>query len=291
MRVLVTGATGLIGRDLVRAFAAQGHEVVALSRDGRAVDGADGMAVDLLDPSTTREVVGSLRAEGLVHLAWYDGPGRMAADANHAWERATVVLMKAFARAGGRRVVGAGSCAEYDWRRDVPHVEDAQLEPQSLYGQAKASAGIATMGALGLSAVWGRIFFVYGPNEPEGRLLGDVISGLRAGTPVDCTDGQQMRDFLSTVDIAAAFLHLFESEAEGAVNVASGTAIPVRDLIEETARQIGRPELIRLGTRPRPSDDPARIAADVTRLSALGFTPGFSLAEGVRDALERTPCR
>jgi nucleoside-diphosphate-sugar epimerase len=143
--------------------------------------------------------------------------------------------------------------------------------------------------ALGLSIAWPRIFFVYGPREPEGRLLGDLIAGLRARREVPCTDGIQERDFLATPDIAAALVHLLEVSAEGPVNVASGQSIPVRDLITAAAEALGAPDLIRLGARARPVDDPTRILANTDRLASLGFRPKFDLAEGMADAIRRTP--
>ncbi len=293
MRVLVTGATGLIGVETCRALATAGHEVVALSRSGRDVEGAaETIAVDLLDDTAMGPAIADAGAEALVHLAWYDGPGRMGARENLDWAAATIRLVRAFAEAGGKHLIGAGSCAEYDWREAGPFSETSTLTPQSLYGIAKARTGQMLLDAaplLGLRAAWARIFFVYGPGEPEGRLLGDVISGIRAGQTVPCTDGLQERDFISTPDIGRALTHLLDTAAEGAVNLASGTCIPVRTLIETAADRLGRPDLIDLGARARPVDDPPRIAADVTRLRGLGLEPGMDLATGLADAIERTP--
>lgn len=293
MRVLLTGATGLIGREAAIALGQNGHDVVALSRRGTPVEGSnETMAADLLDLAAMRRAIIGARAEALVHLAWFDGPGRMGAVENLDWAVATIGLVRAFAAAGGRRVVAAGSCAEYDWREDQPFTEESPLRPQSLYGVAKARTGqmlTESAPALGLSVVWPRIFFVYGPREPEGRLLGDVIAGLRARREVACTDGVQERDFLATPDIAAALVHLLEGPAEGPVNVASGQSTPVRDLITTAAEVLGAPDLIRLGARERPADDPGRILANTDRLTYLGFRPRYDLAEGMADAIRRTP--
>ncbi len=293
MRVLVTGATGLIGVETCAALAAAGHEVLALSRSGRDVAGAaETIAVDLLDDTAMEPAIRDAKAEALVHLAWYDGPGRMGARDNLDWAAATIRLVDCFADAGGSHVVGAGSCAEYDWRETGPFAEDSPLTPQSLYGIAKARTGQMILDAapsLSLRATWARIFFVFGPGESEGRLLGDVIAGVRAGRTVACTDGLQERDFIATPDIGRALAHLLDNGAEGPVNVASGDCIAVKTLIDATAAHMGRPDLIDLGARPRPADDPPRIAADITRLRDLGFKPGLDLAEGVADAIERTP--
>lgn len=280
-RVLVTGATGLIGRHLSAPLSARGYEVVALSRSGGRLTG------DLLaDPEGVAERAG---ASHLIHLAWHDAPtARMTAPENLDWTVASLRLLRAFARHGGRRAVMVGSCAEYGWRGTGHLTEDAPLIPQSPYGAAKAATGLAAMGlapALGLSLVWARVFFVYGPGEPEGRLFGDIIKGLSAGQPVDCTDGLQRRDFLHAADVAGALAHLLASDAEGAVNIGSGRAIEVRAMIGELARQMGREDLIRLGARPRPADDPALIEAGITRLAATGFRPHYDLKTGISAVL------
>jgi nucleoside-diphosphate-sugar epimerase len=280
-RVLLTGSTGLIGRHAGAALEALGYDVVSLSRSGAGLTG------DLLvDP---QDIVERAAADHLLHLAWHDGPERWSSLANLDWINASLSLLRAFARSGGKRAVMVGSCAEYDWSADGLLSETSALRPATLYGSAKAATGIAAMAAareLGLSLAWARPFFCYGPGEPVGRLFGDIIAGLRAGKAVDCTDGLQKRDFLHTADIAGALASVLRSDIEGAVNVGSGDATPVRTLIDALAKTLGRPELINYGARHRPASDPDVIVADVTRLrDAVGFSPRFGIRDGVRNVL------
>lgn len=288
MRVVLTGATGLIGRQTARVLAREGHEVTAVSRSGDPVEGAaHALALDLLDPTATREAMEQAKPDALVHLAWYGGPNRMGARANLDWAAATLTLASAFAGAGGRRFVGAGSCAEYDWSKDHAHSESDTANPQSIYGHAKAQTGAlltGAAGALGIDVAWARIFFVYGPGEPEGRLIGDLLRGVREGRTVPCTDGEQVRDFLHSEDVAGALSALLASGTTGTVNVASGTGTRVRDLIEAIAVATARPDLAEYGAIERPPQDPARIVADASKLtSKVGFIPRFDIASGVAD--------
>jgi nucleoside-diphosphate-sugar epimerase len=295
--VLVTGATGLIGRQVLAPLAAQGFRVLAASRAGRDLAGAEGVRLDCLDRGSVERALTTLRPRHLIHLAWHDGKDRWGAAANLAWVGASLDLLAAFAAAGGRRAVMVGSCAEYDWSLAGagPLDEATPLRPATLYGAAKAATGIAAVGgagALGLSLAWARPFFCYGPGEPEGRLFGDLIKGLAAGRAVDCTDGRQRRDFLHTEDLGRALADLLASGVEGAVNVASGRAIAVADLIAALARAMGRDELVRLGAKARPAGDPDLIEADISRLrEEVGFRPRHDLSSGVRATLaaERVP--
>lgn len=289
-RVLLTGATGLIGRQMATPLKAAGHHVIALSRGGAVDDADEVITADLLDDSDRRAALRAARASHLVHLAWHDAAaGRMQAPENLDWAAATIELVREFAGLGGKHVVAAGSCAEYDWSYETL-AETTPLKPGSLYGQAKAQTGLLLAGAAGaldLRLVWARIFFCYGPGEPRGRLLGDLIHGLNAGLPVDCTDGRQERDYLHTADIAAALVALLGSDLSGAVNVGSGQALEVRELILTLAELAGRADLIRLGALPRPEMDPSRLVADIGRLASAGFAPAFDLKRGLRDCLRR----
>ncbi|MCX8507946.1 MAG: NAD(P)-dependent oxidoreductase [Rhodobacteraceae bacterium] len=287
--VLLTGATGLIGRQCPAALRALGFEVLAASRAGQPVAGAEGVALDCLDPLAVQHLLRKRRPSHLLHLAWHDGAsGRWTAPGNLNWVGASLHLLQAFAAAGGQRVVMVGSCAEYDWRQAAAGAlsEESPLHPATLYGAAKAATGMAAMagaGALALSLAWARPFFCFGPGEPAGRLFGDLIRGLAAGTPVDCTDGVQERDFMATPDLARALAALLASPVTGAVNIGTGRALPVRALIAEVARQMGGTDLVRLGARPRPAEDPVRLLADVTRLhEEVGHRGFLPLEEAVR---------
>lgn len=290
--VLLTGASGLIGRQCVRPLQALGFRVIAASRRARPVAGVESYGVDILDPQAVRQLCDEVRPSHLLHLAWHDGAkDRWTAAANLDWIGGSLALLRAFAAAGGQRAVLVGSCAEYDWKdiADRPLPESSPLRPVTLYGAAKAATGIAALagaGALDLSVAWARPFFCFGPGEPEGRLFGDLVRGLASGRQVECTDGLQERDFLSTIDQGRALAALLASPVQGAVNIASGHAIAVRQVIAELAAQMGQTGLVRLGARARPAGDPARIVADVTRLrDEVGFAPDFNLATAVRTTL------
>jgi nucleoside-diphosphate-sugar epimerase len=136
-RVLVTGATGLIGRHLAAPLAARGYEVVTLSRHRGDLCG------DLIaDPEGVAERAG---ADHLLHLAWHDAPtGRWTAAENLDWVVATLRLLRAFARHGGRRAVLVGSCAEYDWSGAGRLSETAPLRPAGARRSAGRGAGHAS---------------------------------------------------------------------------------------------------------------------------------------------------
>ena len=288
-RVLVTGATGLIGRQAVKSLLDRGHQVIAFSRSDMDDPRFRTIPVDLLDPTARLAAMRAANATHLLHLAWHDHPrDRWSAPENRDWAGATVQLVREFADLGGKRALCAGSCAEYDWSYEQLK-ETTPLRPATVYGKAKADAGtqvIEMSRELDLSLVWTRLFFCYGPREPRGRLLGDLLYGLSAGQKIPCTDGLQERDYLHTEDIGEALAIALESDATGAMNIASGRATKVRDIIQTTAALMGRPELISLGALARAPDDPPRLVADISQLESIGFEPKYDLGSGLQQCVE-----
>jgi nucleoside-diphosphate-sugar epimerase len=294
-RVLVTGASGFVGRRAIAPLLARGFEVHAVGRSVPAGAGAGGEgaiwhAADLLDAAARRTLVARVGASHLLHLAWYAEPGVVwAARENASWVAATIGLVDEFAAAGGVRATLAGTCAEYGWGAPQPLREDAPLAPATYYGACKDATRRVVEGLTeiaGVSLAWGRIFFLYGPCEDPRRLVASVARALAAGKRAPTSAGTQRRDFLHVDDVAGAFAAILDCDVRGPVNVASGEAVTVRSIVEALAGAAGRPELLDVGALPNRPGDPAEIAADIGRLrDDVGFAPRWSLADGLVDTM------
>ena len=292
MTVLVTGAGGFVGRQALDLLAARGAEVHAVTHGTPPVDDARATwhRADLLDAVASGALVRDVGATHLLHLAWYSEPGRFwAARENLQWVEATLALLRAFADGGGQRAVLAGTCAEYDLSYGVCSEDETPTHPTTLYGTCKYATGLVASSAsdaLGIEIARGRIFYLYGPFEHPDRLVASVISALLDGRRAECTAGTQVRDFLHVRDVAGALVHLVDAPVRGAVNIASGEAVEVRDIVARIAALVGREDLVALGARPTPPDDPPKVVGDTRLLRASGFEPLFSLADGLADTVE-----
>jgi nucleoside-diphosphate-sugar epimerase len=289
-RVLVTGASGFVGRPLLGRLLEAGVEVHALSSRPEAEAGDPRIRwhrTDLLQADSAGRVIDAVAPERLVHLAWYVAHGRYwSAVENVQWTEASLRLLRAFADSGGRRALLVGSCAEYEWGGDEDLGErTSALRPATLYGVCKdALRRVAEAYAeeAGFSLAWARLFFLYGPREQSARLVPGVSGPLLAGERVATTAGEQVRDFMHVDDAAGALAALLLGGVSGPVNVASGASVSVAEVLDRIGALTGHAELIDRGARPTPPEEPARIVADVQRLAReVGFRPQVALEDGL----------
>jgi nucleoside-diphosphate-sugar epimerase len=290
--VLVTGASGFIGRQCLPILVAKGYDVHALSRRQLAtpLPGVSWHDLDLLRQGTPSEVIHQVQPDFLLHLAWNAVPVKFwEARENIDWVRASLELLSAFAANNGKRVIAAGSCAEYEINPGECLEEKTPLHPATLYGTCKHAFGRILESfsrRTDLSSAWGRIFFLYGPYEHPSRLIAYVVQSLLRGEPALCSDGKQVLDFMHVEDAASAFVALLENKIQGPVNIGSGRPVAVRDLLQEIGMQLGRPELIRLGARES-SSAVSRIWANVDRLTKeVGWKPHYDFASGIQQSIE-----
>lgn len=292
-RVLVTGATGFVARHALAPLVARGFEVHGVARDpGRETASADRViwhAADLLDARSRVGLLEDVAPSHLLHAAWYLEPGQYTGSpANLDWVAASIELARRFQMTGGERLVTLGSCFEYEHGRRPVLDEGSPLGPSTVYGAAKQSLSTA-MDALhratGMSSAWARLFYLYGPHEDRRRLVADIATALLEGREVATSAGLGRRDYMFVEDAGAALAALLDSDVDGPINVATGEAPPVRDLVALVARTVGRPDLVRFGARPTPPDDPVEIRADIRRLRD---EVGWSVVTAPDEAVART---
>jgi nucleoside-diphosphate-sugar epimerase len=293
-KVILTGARGFVGTHCLEALLEKGFEVHAVSSRGRFNDypwQVEWHHADLHNAEHVLRLMATVQPQYLLHLAWDVSQGvYWRSLENLRWIKASLGLLQAFIDAGGERVVMAGSCAEYDWQYGYCSEELTPLRPATLYGTCKnalSSIVAAVAAEKKISAAWARLFFLYGPGEKGERLVPEVVKTLLQGEEASCTHGEQIRDYLYIRDAASALVALLESGVEGAVNIASGRPVTLKDLIGEAAARAGRPDLVRLGSLAAPKDDPPLLLANTRRLKEeVGWAPRYSLREGMAETVE-----
>jgi nucleoside-diphosphate-sugar epimerase len=302
-RVLVSGAGGFIGRWSVPALLRLGYDVHAVlsGQANRAIpeqlQGAKIYFANLLDASAVDRLTSKVRPSHLLHFAWIATPGvYWNSTENFRWLTASEHLLHSFRAHGGNRVMMAGSCAEYDWSRvevcdelSSPLANAEAVAPASPYAACKIALQriLAEVGRREhLSTAWGRIFFQFGPYEHPDRLVPSVICNLLLNRAALLSHGRQIRSFLHVADVGEAFATVLDSELEGPVNIGSDERIALSELVGCIGREVGRPELLRLGARPSPPQEPTLLVPEIHRLrDEARWRPRFTLNEALSDTI------
>lgn len=288
MRVLVTGAAGFIGSQVVRALLERGHAVSGMVRASTSLHRLDGVrreidlvAADLVTGEGVEDAVDRVRPEATIHLAWYADPSTYmgAVAENLAALRGSVGLLEALTRRGCERLVLAGTCAE-------EHDDGSVSGNGSIYGVAKRAVHrIASSLGSDLLTACGHIHFLYGPHEDERRVIPLVIRSLLRGQAIAVTRGEQQRDYLHVADVASALCRLAETQITGRVDVCSGSVIRLTDVFTQIGEVTGRPHLIRRGARHYAEGEIFTIRPNPAPLLSTGWRPRWELREGLEDTV------
>lgn len=292
--VLVTGAGGFLGTHVLAALQRRDYVIHALGREttpGTDATGVTWHSSNLLEPNAVHALLDSVRPQGLVHLAW-DTTHELYwhSTSNLEWLAASLLLLHHFARLGGKRAVIAGSSAEYQWGGldDLDELT-SPIVPDSLYGTSKnALREVLAKWApnAGISWAWGRFFNMFGPEEKTVRLIPKVIRTLLEGKTLPFDSGAIERDFLHVADAGDALAALFHSEVQGPVNIASGQAVSVRDIILTLATHLHASDRVSFNTLIDPRQ-PARIVASIKRLrDEVGWQRLASLEERLHETCD-----
>jgi UDP-glucuronate decarboxylase len=295
-RVLLTGASGFIGRQAIPALIKRGYEVHCI---GRSSGKPDSIANEnnviwhqgnLLQKNDISDLLHSVSPTDLLHLAWDVTPGSyLESIYNFDWVVSSLHLLKEFSESGGKRAVCAGTCFEYDLRCGYCVENLTPIFPTTYYGSCKhlfQSIGERYAVKKGFNFAWGRIFFLYGPYENPTRLVPSVIQSLLKNERAKITHGNQIRDFLHVVDVADAFAAILDSEVSGIINIGSGKPVSIKELVMQIAQVLGKEDEIRLGALPAREDEPQFVVADTSRMrKEVRWSPKYSIEEGIMDTI------
>ena len=264
--ILLTGATGFVGRQVLRALVEQNCKVRLIVRDASRSKVAQSDAIeaviatsDLWSESIEWCADVCRNVDSVIHAAWYAEPGQyLRSPRNLDCLAGTLRLSQGASRAKVRRFVGIGTCFEYDL--SAGHLTVATpLRPTSPYAAAKAAAYLALSQYLpqqGLEFAWCRLFYLYGEGEDERRLMPYLRARLAAGEPAELSNGTQIRDYLDVREAGRMIAECALGSEQGSVNICSGTPVTVRALAERIADEFGRRDLLRFGARPDNLVDP-----------------------------------
>ena len=285
-KVILTGGTGLIGTQTIPCLLNAGFKVYVMTMgDEVSTDNVTYIKANLFDKNAVDKMFSDVQPEYLLHYAWLS-TGLFNDNMNFDFLTSSIDMLKSFHKYGGKRVVIAGTYAEYGYHNETLK-ETMPAEPINIYSQCKDFVHkIAEVYCHNnnISFGWGRIFSAFGKEKDPRRLTSDVINHLSANQEVVIRSGSLIRDYIYTKDIAAAFVKFLDSNVEGVVNICTGKDTSIHDYVMKIAQAMGKENLVVFNEQASPQQ--VRVVGDSTRLNKeVGFVPQYTIEEAIKEIL------
>lgn len=296
-RIVVTGATSMIGVALIEECIKHDVEVYALIRkasgkqnrlpNSRLIHQVD-CSLDEIDKLPDKI---SVKCDTFYHIAW----GNTGENRNSSTEKQsknieyTLSAIKSAHALGCRRFIGAGSQAEYG-PMDIDRISpESPVNPVTPYGVSKLAAGKLSMmmcRELGMECIWPRIFSVYGIHEKETTMIASGLRKMLSGEKTEFTPAMQRWDYLYSKDAGRAYYLIGEKGKPGSIYcVGSGEANPLKEYILKMAELTDASDP-GIGVRNYPEGAVMNLCADVDSLKRdTGFVPKYSFEEGIKETI------
>ena len=266
--VLLTGATGFVGRHILRTLLDKGCDVRIVLRDDSRLAEEDRARIHSIihteDFFSETEVWLKEALHGVdivIHAAWYvEHQDYLSSEENLDCVRGTLNMAKLCVQVGIKRFVGIGTCFEYQVSSQGLSV-DTRLAPKFLYSACKASIYLILENIFKnkIDFLWCRLFYLYGSGENENRLIPYIHAKLNALEQVNLTDGAQIRDYLDVKIAAQDIVNLAFGKRAGVFNICSGIGKTIHEIATEIADQYGRQDLLKFGVVPIKNGDPDAV--------------------------------
>lgn len=278
MKVLVTGATGFVGRHLVVALLARGCAVRAVARNAETAASLPWInAVEFIkaDIHGADLDIGALTdgIDALAHLAWPGLPNYQALFHFEHNLMADYRFIKGAVEAGVPQVLVTGTCFEYGMQSG-PLDEQTAPQPGNPYGLAKNTLRLFLENLQRVQPFtlqWARLFYLHGAGQNPNSLLAALDRAIDAGDErFNMSGGEQLRDYLA-IETAAGYLAAImqQRDFDGVINCASGQPISVRALVEQRVRERGASIDLNLGHYPYATHEPMAFWGVADRMQQL----------------------
>lgn len=273
-RILITGATGFVGMQIVKYLSKKNIDLYLIIRDTHPLSFESNPSIksiiksDDLFSETSHWWKSSCEGmDAVMHLAWYAEPGKyLQSSLNRKCQDGTIEMAKGVIEAGVKKFIGIGTCFEYKFK-DTPLGIDSPLEPKTPYATAK----VETFRYLEkyfkdteTDFLWCRLFYLYGEGEDERRLVPFLINNLSKGKSVELSSGDKIKDYLDVAKAGEIISNLALSGHTGPYNVCSGKGISIKSLAESIADRYNRRDLLKFGNPKVNNLDPDFIVGKKT---------------------------
>ncbi len=290
-KLIITGGTGFIGKNLIPYAAKYDTEIFVLTNKNDFYSEYKNITYikcDLLNDDDVKKTLKLLKATHLLHIAWSMAPSNYNLPENFNWLKSSMLLLEEFQKNKGERVVIVGSCFEYNWDYGCCREDYTPISHNTLYGSSKnilREYAFSFCSYHGMEIAWPRLFFLFGPFEQPQRLIPHIITSLLKEQNATIINGEIYRDYMYIKDSTKALSNLIFSDFSGVINISTGMPIKLGDFGKLAARIIGRPDLLKIES-PKIIKDRI-VYADVKKLhDRFLFVPSYDIETGLQETIK-----
>jgi UDP-glucose 4-epimerase len=289
-KILITGGSGLIGRNLLPLLQRKYDVYLLSSQDKLSIDGFSGkiLSCDIFDTVGLEGILSSLKPEKLIHLAWGMEAGNYNLQSNYSWLLASMRLLELFQENGGKSVMMAGSCLQYDWTLGGCDEKRTPRTHETIHGNCKnilEDFALSFCASHDLQCIWTRVFFMYGQHEAENRFVANLIISLLKDREAIVQNGSLYRDYLHVEDVAGLMMSLLNTNKSGVFNVGSGEMYNLGSMAVMIGELLNKPDLITVRTPDNTSNRYLFANMDNVR-SVTNWQPKYDLESGLLRTIE-----
>jgi nucleoside-diphosphate-sugar epimerase len=224
---LIIGCTSAVGSRLVIKLLDQGYSVDGVRLNSACKIKSKSHNCEPLDFLSTdpHMIVSKYPSRNLVMASWITAPGIFwGSPLNSKWATAYKGLMMAFKSGGGSKIIGIGSCAEYDFTGPASLSEESLSDPKTAYGKAKLEVR-NFLNQLELEFLWVRTFFQYGPEDYDAKFIASLLKAFQQNQDFDLRDPGALRDYVYIDDVAEVLFKLILKGSKGVFNIGTGHSV------------------------------------------------------------------
>lgn len=289
-KILITGGTGFIGKNLHPFLSQLNAEIIILSDRCSYESGFDNIYLskcDLMDFNEVKKKLKEIKASHLLHMAWGMSPSDYNLVSNFDWLKGSMNLLEEFKKNNGRRVIITGSGVEYKWDYSCCIEGITPLSYDNLYASTKnilRDFAFAFCNSYNIEIAWPRIFFTYGPHEHQERLVSHIIVSLLQNQTANIRNGNIYRDYIYVKDVANIIVELIFNDFTGVLNIGAGLPTKLADVGGLIAEIIGRPDLLAINY-PEAQLNRVVFSNNDKLTNDLKMNLNYDLKEGIKETI------
>lgn len=283
MKILVIGS-GLIASSIVQRLESEGHELLVYSRSVNPTIQCSQLQGNIFEFAEFSKVF-TWKPEIIIHTAWITTPGIYKEDlSNLQYTKFTHQLAQFIHNSDVEHLIVLGTCAEYGHQSGPSTAGITNLSPNTLYAEQKVFAFQAVKEILHESTTrltWARVFYPYGPNQDQKRLIPYLIHSLKSGIPIQLADTSSIHDWITTRDISSAISWIINTKVPIEIDIGTSCGFTNLELLTTLENFLQIKNCLPERSEHISGQNDVFVAGKNSPLFTSGWSPKDSLTSGL----------